>query len=181
MRTSRIGRVTRRGRMMVSNASQSVAKRMKRPAMAIKSFINTPATHNTISGVGREQKFLKLGKTVGKGNGFLRPVQERGQAFGHLRTDADGAGYGFGELGGMRRGEHDSPSCELILFREALPAQHCDSGVGIEHVAVALLHIMHDAQCFLIAEAASPDVAPDGLKIVAVEIADARESHRVPA
>src|ERR1700688_2076259 len=114
MRTSRIGRVTRRGRMMVSNASQSVAKRMKRPAVAIKSFIYTPASHNTISGVGREQKFLKLGKTVGKGNGFLRPVQERRQALRHLRPNADGAGDGFGELGGMRRGKHDSLRCRLV-------------------------------------------------------------------
>jgi hypothetical protein len=37
---------------MVSNASHSVARRMKRPAMAIKSFIHTPSAHNTISGVG---------------------------------------------------------------------------------------------------------------------------------
>src|ERR1700687_5976749 len=105
MRTRRNGRVTRRGRMMVSNASQRVAKRIKSPAMAIKIFIHTPKAHNTISGVGREQKFLQLGKTVGKGNGFLRPVQEGRQAFGHLRTDADGAGDGFGELGGMRSEE----------------------------------------------------------------------------
>ena len=68
----------------------------------------------------------------------------------------------------------------LILFREALPAQHPDGGVGIEHVAVALLHIVHDAQGFLVAEAASPDVAADGLKIVVVEIDDAREVARVP-
>src|ERR1700683_4364452 len=108
MRTNRSRRVTRRGRMMVSNASHSVAKRMKRPAMATKSFINRPKTHNTISGVGREQKFLQLGKTVWKGNGFLRPVQECSQAFRHLRTNANGASDGFGEFGGMRRGQDDS-------------------------------------------------------------------------
>src|ERR1700686_2035870 len=115
MRTRRIGRVTSRGRMMVSNASHKVAKRMKKPAMAIRRFIHTPSAHNTISGVGREQKFLELGKTVGKGNGFLRAVQERRQAFRHLRTDAGGARDGFGELGGMRRGEHDSLRSRLTL------------------------------------------------------------------
>src|SRR5580692_8576741 len=115
MRTRRIGRVTRRGRMMVSNASHNVARRMKRPAMAIRSFIHAPSAHNTISGVGREQKFLKIGKTVGKGNGFLGSVQKRRQAFGHLRTDADGAGDGFAELGWMRRGEHDSGRRGLML------------------------------------------------------------------
>src|SRR5579864_4790163 len=165
MRTRRIGRVTRRGKMMVSNASHSVAKRMKRPAMAIRSFIRAPLAHNRISGVGREQKFLKVGKTVGEGNRFLGPVQERRQAFGHLRTYADGAGDGFSELGGMRRGEHDSPRCGWMLSREALPTEHSDCRMGIEHVSMALVHIVHDPQGFLITETASPDIAADGLEI----------------
>src|ERR1700745_3989590 len=126
-----MGRVTRRGKMMVSNASHKVAKRMKRPAMAIKSFIHTPSAHNTISVVGREEKFLQFGKTVGKRNGFFRTVQERRQAIGHFRTDAGSPRDGFGKLGGVGRREDDSLSRILLLFCETLPTQHSDRGVGI--------------------------------------------------
>src|SRR5579863_961319 len=170
-----MGRVTRRGRMIVSNASHNTTKRMKTPAMAIKSFIHAPAAHYTISGVGREKKFLQVGEAVGKGNGFLRPVEKRREAFGHFRLQADGARDDFRELGGMRRGQDDSLRRMRILFRETLPAEYADGGVWIEHVAVALLDVVHGAQGFLVAETAAPDVAANGLHVVGVEIDDARE------
>src|SRR3984957_14858867 len=122
--------------MMVSNASHSVKKRMKKPAMATKIFIHTPVAYDTISGVGREEKFLQLCKTVRKGNGFLGPVQKGCQAIRHIRACAEGPFDDFGELGWMRGGEHDSPRRGLVLFGETLPAQHSDGGVRIEDIAV---------------------------------------------
>src|SRR3974377_1837451 len=124
-----MGRVTRRGRMMVSNASQSVAKRMKKAAKATKSLMNTPSNQNTISGVGRKQKILHIGKAVWGGDGFLRAAQECRQTFGHLRAEPNGALDDFSEFGGMRRGENDSTCRSLVSFREGLPAKYADSGV----------------------------------------------------
>src|SRR5271165_800268 len=124
MRTRLIGRVTRLGRMIVSKASQSVINRIKRPVMANKSFIQAPTAFSRISGVGREQKLLQLGETVGKRNGFFLPVKKRLQALGHFRLQAGGAGDGFSEFSGMRRGQHNSARGSVILFGVALPAQH---------------------------------------------------------
>ena len=110
---------------------------------------------------------------------FFGRVQERRQALRHFRPSADGAGDGLGEFGGMRRGQDDPLRVAVILLREALPAQHADGGVRIEDVVVLLLDVVHDAQRFLVAEAAAPDVMADGAKIVVVEIDDAREIARI--
>jgi len=45
---------------------------------------------------------------------------------------------------------------------------------------MALFHVVHRAQSFFVAEAASPDIVADGLQIVIVEIDDAREMLGFP-
>jgi len=45
-------------------------------------------------------------------------------------------------------------ACE-ILFRKALPPEHADGRVRIEHVTVALFHVVHDAERLFVMEAAA--------------------------
>src|SRR5665213_702591 len=105
MRTRRNGRVTRRGRIIVSNASHRVARRRTKPAMAIKSLIHAPGARYKISGIDcGEQKFLQLGKTVWERNGYLWPIKDCGEPLGHFRTDASGARDGLVKLRRMRGG-----------------------------------------------------------------------------
>src|SRR5258708_25133979 len=67
----------------------------------------------------------------------------------------------------------------VILLREAFPPEHADSCVRIEQILMAMLYVVHRAQSFFVAEAASPDIVADSLQIVIVEIDDAREIARI--